>query len=692
MNSSFIQNHFSQRWSTISECVKAATVFALCTALSACGGIVSSSGSPSGSGQPAVALSANSLTFGNQTVGTTSSAQSVTLTNTSSAMVNVTSIAVSGDYAETNNCGGSVSGGASCTISATFAPKTTGTLTGSISVTDNATGSPQTMALTGAGMAAGQCGGVSTTCGPSSYTAPSTVSDPACGSPPCTITDAASTAPPESNPSSINIQTDTNFVHSSSGGISGTNKTAFFRCTGPGTFGGFYNKVTGDPATSSFRTPSGAAEPAFSVDKTQIVISSDAGNKHIVVPINLTNGNGWCDGANMQVFGSSAIVNGVVQTAINPSISGGEIHSSLSVDKIWYGYSSPETLPSLVEYNASTNPGTLSTLIADINVTCGLAAGTIPTGGGGWFPSIDMTGGPYAIGQGKDTVLASYKGPQNTALWAVGIQRTGADGANPGCKWYRLDTDVAGANNWAGSTSASCTGCLGFKGSGLHAVELSLDGTTLELAETKSDNTQHVVFWVFASNVFTDATNVAGSGHRTWGFNQMFVTPSSPSLVQGVKLPNPNTIINFGAKIGATDSHISYMNSNATNDNCMFADSYVGVATQGSCTDSSLPGQNEITMIRTDQACAGLSPPARCTDGTFALTYRFMKNHSNGCAAGGYFYYTPRGNVSRDGTWGYFNSNWNEGLGLSSNSVGDCNQSPGYGPCKRMDVFFVELR
>jgi hypothetical protein len=578
-----------------------------------------------------------------------------------------------------------------------FAPKTTGTLTGSISVTDNTTGSPQTMALTGAGTAAGQCGGVSTTCGPSSYTAPSTVSDPACGSPPCTITDAASTAPPESNPSSINIQADTNFVHSSSGGISGTNKTAFFRCTGPGTFGGFYNAVTGDPATSSFRTPSGAAEPAFSVDKTQIVISSDAGDKHMVVPINLTNGNGWCDGANMQVFGKPAIVNGVVQTAINPSISGGEIHSSLSVDKIWYGYSSPETLPSLVEYNASTNPGTISTLIADINVTCGLAAGTIPTGGGGWFPSIDMTGGPYAIGQGKDTVLASYKGPQNTALWAVGIQRTGADGANPGCKWYRLDTDVAGTNNWSGSTSASCTGCLGFKGSGLHAVELSLDGTTLELAETKIDNTQHVVFWVMASNTFTDATNVTGSGHRTWGLNQMFVTPSAPAQVQGVKPPNLNTLITFGTKIGAVDSHISYMCSNGTNDNFMFADSYVGSSGQGSCVDSNVPGQNEITMIRTDQACAGASPPAYCSDGTFALTYRFMKNHSNGCAAApsgstGYFYYAPRGNVSRDGTWAYFNSNWNEGLGTSGNSTGDCNGATGYGPCKRVDVFFVELR
>jgi len=98
---------------------------------------------------PTAVVSPGSLTFGNQNLGTTSAPQTVTLSNTGTATLTVSGIVTSGDFAQTNNCGGSVAAGGSCTINVTFAPTATGTRTGSLTITDNANNSPQVVSLTG---------------------------------------------------------------------------------------------------------------------------------------------------------------------------------------------------------------------------------------------------------------------------------------------------------------------------------------------------------------------------------------------------------------------------------------------------------------------------------------------------------------------------------------------------------------
>ncbi len=78
----------------------------------------------SGSG-PAVTLSPTSLTWGNTVVGTTSTAKSVTLTNTGSATLNIASIATSGDFAPATSpkpCGSTLAAGKNCVIKVTFSP------------------------------------------------------------------------------------------------------------------------------------------------------------------------------------------------------------------------------------------------------------------------------------------------------------------------------------------------------------------------------------------------------------------------------------------------------------------------------------------------------------------------------------------------------------------------------------------
>jgi N,N-dimethylformamidase beta subunit-like protein/HYDIN/CFA65/VesB family protein/centrosomal CEP192-like protein len=115
----------------------------------------------SGSGTaPAVTLTPATLSFGNQTVGTTSAAQTATLQNTGSAPLTINSIGITGtnagDFAQTNTCPlspSTLAPGSSCSISVTFSPTLAGSRSASVSVNDNAPASPQTVALNGTGVA-----------------------------------------------------------------------------------------------------------------------------------------------------------------------------------------------------------------------------------------------------------------------------------------------------------------------------------------------------------------------------------------------------------------------------------------------------------------------------------------------------------------------------------------------------------
>jgi hypothetical protein len=105
---------------------------------------------------PIVSLSSIVLTFANQNVGSTSPSQAILLKNTGYAALNISSIAVTGtnngDFAQTNTCGSSVVAGASCAINVTFTPTATGTRTASVTITDNASDSPESVSLTGNGV------------------------------------------------------------------------------------------------------------------------------------------------------------------------------------------------------------------------------------------------------------------------------------------------------------------------------------------------------------------------------------------------------------------------------------------------------------------------------------------------------------------------------------------------------------
>lgn len=97
-------------------------------------------------------FSASSLNFGLLQIGLSSPPQTVTVSNVSNHAVTFTSIASSGDFAQTNTCSGTLASGQTCAITVTFTPTTAGARAGLVTLKDNSPGSPtQTISLTGTG-------------------------------------------------------------------------------------------------------------------------------------------------------------------------------------------------------------------------------------------------------------------------------------------------------------------------------------------------------------------------------------------------------------------------------------------------------------------------------------------------------------------------------------------------------------
>ena len=103
---------------------------------------------------PLASFSPTSLAFGNESVGQTSKTKSITVTNTGKANLKFSGVAPSGDFAvQTNTCTGQLVPGGKCLVTVSFTPTQLGARTGSITFSDNAPNSPQSVPVTGTGTA-----------------------------------------------------------------------------------------------------------------------------------------------------------------------------------------------------------------------------------------------------------------------------------------------------------------------------------------------------------------------------------------------------------------------------------------------------------------------------------------------------------------------------------------------------------
>jgi hypothetical protein len=100
-----------------------------------------------------LAVSPKSLSFGYEVVGATSLFKTVTLKNTGTATIEISSITPSGEFAiSANTCGATLAGEKTCKVSITFAPMVLGKLSGTLTITDDSVNSLQTEPLSGTGV------------------------------------------------------------------------------------------------------------------------------------------------------------------------------------------------------------------------------------------------------------------------------------------------------------------------------------------------------------------------------------------------------------------------------------------------------------------------------------------------------------------------------------------------------------
>ena len=186
--------------------------------------------SGSGTGKiSTLTVSPQTLSFGAADIGSSTAAQTVTLQSDGTTTISISSVAIAGanpgDFSIANNtCGASLAGSGSCTIGVVFKPTASGSRAATLTISDSASGSPQTVALSGSGNMAAPLaiaptnptvlvnGTVqfsanatvtwSTTCGTISnaglFTAPSSAGS-------CTVTAAGTNTTPPSVSTSVNV-------------------------------------------------------------------------------------------------------------------------------------------------------------------------------------------------------------------------------------------------------------------------------------------------------------------------------------------------------------------------------------------------------------------------------------------------------------------------------------------------------
>jgi sugar lactone lactonase YvrE len=148
------------------------------TTVTACDGAICGSANLT-VGTPKVSLSTITASFGSQTVGTTSTPQTIVLSNTGNGTLNISSISLVGtnsrEFTESTTCGATLSSGGACNIVVAFAPSATGLRNASVTISDSSTDSPQTVSLSGTGAVATTSIAVVSSANPSVFNQPVTL-------------------------------------------------------------------------------------------------------------------------------------------------------------------------------------------------------------------------------------------------------------------------------------------------------------------------------------------------------------------------------------------------------------------------------------------------------------------------------------------------------------------------------------
>jgi parallel beta-helix repeat protein len=472
----------------------------------------------SGVGTGAVAsLSVTNLSFTNQLVGSTSTAQSFTLTSTGQAPLTIKSIAASGDFAQTNNCGASVATSTFCTVNVTFTPTDRGIRNGAITITDNAADSPQSVSLQGTGI------GPAATLGAASLTFASQLAGTTSAAQPVTLTSSGETA---LNIGSIAASGD--FAQTNDCGASipaGQSCTiqVSFTPTARGTRTGTVSIVDNSTSSPEHVNLSGTGiAPVASLSRTSLAFGNEVLNVAVSSAVTLTNtgdaalgitsiaaGGDFSQtnncGSSLAVQAQCTINITFSATALGPQIdslvftdsalnspqsvalSGTGVQLGLSSSTLVFGNQIAGT-SSAAQVVTVTNPGVSALNITSIVPSAGFSqtnnCGTSLAGNASC--TLNVAFGPNAAGPFNGLVTLNYNGTQSTITasgtgtdFSMAPQPGGSSTATVnagGTATYNLA--LSGTTGFTGSVSLTCSGAPAAATCSINPVTANLNGTT----------------------------------------------------------------------------------------------------------------------------------------------------------------------------------------------------------------------
>ena len=516
----------------------------------------------------AVTLSPISLSFGNVSVGS-STTLPVTVTNTGSANLSVTGISFSGTnaslFTHSSNCGGAaIVPSATCTIQVTVTPTAAGSISATMNLTDNATGSPQTVAITGT--AAGAAVSLSpATLSFGNVTVGSTVTLPV------TVTNTGS--------ASLSVTgisfTGTNaslFSHSSNCGSAAVapNGTCTIQVTVTPTAAGSFSttlnltdNATGSPQTLAI-TGTGVLEPAVSLSPASLSFSNATAGTSVTLPVTLTN-TGKANlvvtgisfsGANASLFGHSSNCGQAavapsgtctIQVIFNPTAAGSFSATMTITDNV---PNAPQSLSITATAVAggptvSLSPTSLSFGSVTVGATSTLPVTVTNTGGSNLIVSgITFSGTNASLFTHSSTCGAAIA-PNGTCTIQVIVTPTAAGSFSA---TMNLTDNATGSPQTVAITgTGSGAAVVSFSPASLNFGTVAVgSATTLPVTVTNTGNINLTV-----TGISFAGTNASLFGHSS-NCGQAAVAPSGTCTIQVIF--NPTAAGSFSATMTITDN------------------------------------------------------------------------------------------------------------------------------------------
>jgi hypothetical protein len=262
---------------------------------------------------------------------------------------------------------------------------------------------------------------------------------------------------------------------------------------------------------------------------------------------------------------------------------------------------------------------------------------------------------------GDDTRMSTSVGPQQDLNYLVYVYDR-----KQGCRWYNTQTGEVGGEWGPRGTVATPERYF------LHGVGISKSGKYVSISRTHDSPGHRWLIWDVETMNVTLCPAMC-SGHHVMGYSHL-IGPSGNNHPMDTLIRPLDHLEQYSALIPDLqkaktsgywyDSHFSWNNVDPSDSTPFCFSTYrpSNPQTQGTPPDVDGPWENEIDCMATDHTEKIFR---------FAHTYSTAKNG---------FWSSPRGNVSRDGRFYMFTSDWEDQLGKADKG--------GY----RTDVFIVELR